>query len=666
MTDVVDAQTPDALAPPPTRPLDARNSGVAFALSKISVETGRILLRMTQQQRRIRLQEQLRAEIDRTQTAEQHADERLAFARRDHLATQTRLRARNALEERLRLLSAVIRRRRHELEAKKIADELDRLEAERKATIERLGSDRKQQHEVELADWTTRSDERKEKVERLKATRKEAENAANELREATADRMNRWMTRTTAGFLVWAGYTVIWATGVSVACLLDDGQKTNLLTDVGKSAIKLMDDLGGGSLHPMIAAPLFLLVFLLSVVLLLVGIDVLMRWFDKRGWLDSSQKNAPPRFQFPTKENLSRAAFSKLLIAIPFIYISGVAIAFIAYGGQVASNTILIGKTNSILNAIIGSALSLLASSIFVLYFANIFERRASADNDRRWRLRWEVGVVPFFLLGAVVLIAIFGPHSRWAWAGVAAFMLLGAMSLAYGVLYRGIFRDLDFAARAVNDCDRRIEDELRKPEIEDPDRAEQREIDRVLSDYRARRQYLLDLDRERRLRRTFLTSDENDPAMIAAYHVASSFLWKVWVRFRRIGPQPDFYRTTDFEAAQVEMEQRQECERQIRELDLELQVLTPETAAARFETCEREHALARQEHERAERQQPLELAANDEREATELFGFEEAYAMGAATKPAYDAIVKRRDATLEKAERPRVKRLRPEVSSGN
>src|ERR1044071_6665496 len=94
-----------------------------------------------------------------------------------------------------------------------------------------------------------------------------------------------------------------------------------------------------------------------------------------------------------------------------------------------------------------------------------------------------------------------------------------------------------------------------------------------------------------------------------------------------------------------------QECERQIRELDLELQVLTPETAAARFETCEREHALARQEHERAERQAPLEVAANDEREATELFGFEEAYAMGAATKPAYDAIVKRRDATLEKAE---------------
>jgi len=665
MTDGIDAQTRDALTPPPSRPLDARNSGVTFALSQISLETGRILLRMTQQQRRIRLQEQLRNDIERTQTAEQHADERLASARRDHLTTFTRLRARNALEERLRLLSAAIRRKRHELEAKKIADELDRLETERKATTERLGSDRTKQHEVELADWTTRSDERKQTVDRLAAARTEAEKAASELRAAAAGRMNRWMTRTTAGFLVWAGYTVIWATGVSVACLLDDGQKRSMLTDVGKSAIKLMGDLGGRSLHPMIAAPLFLLVFLLSVVLLLVGIDALMRRFDKRGWLDSSQKNTPTRFQFPTKENLTRAAFSKLLIAIPFIYISGVAIAFVAYGGQVASNTIQIGKTNSILNAIIGSALSLLASSIFVLYFVNIFEPRASSD-DRHWRQRWEVGVVPLFLLGAVVLIAIFGPHSRWAWAGVAAFMLLGAMALAYGVLYRGMFRELDYGARAVNDCDRRIEDALRKPEIEDPDRTEQREIERVLSDYRARRQYLLDLDRERRLRRTFLTSDENDPAMIAAYHIASSFLWKVWVRFRRIGPQPDFYRTTDFEAAPVETELRQECERQIRELDLELQVLTPEVATARFETCEREHDLARQEYERAERQQPLAIAANDEREATELFDFEEAYALGIATKPAYDTIVKRRDATLEKAERPRVKRLRPEVSSGN
>ena len=310
------------------------------------------------------------------------------------------------------------------------------------------------------------------------------------------------------------------------------------------------------------------------------------------------------------------------------------------------------------LNALIGSALSLLSASIFVLYFANIFEPRiSSSQTPARWRTRWEVGMVPFVMLLALVLVAIFGPHSRWAWVGVTAFMLLGAMALAYGLLYRGIFREIDYAARAVAECDRRIEELFEPPGKENPDRTEKRETDRVLSDYRARRQYLLDLDRERRLRRAFLTSDENDTHLIGVYHVAASSLWRVWVRFRRLGPQPDFYRVTDFEAAPIETEERQQCEEQIRAIQVELSMLDPETAQARAGAREQEHAQAREQRERAEREQPLIMATTDERESVENFDFERAYAVGAMTKPIYDAINKRRDEAIVKAERPRVKR---------
>jgi hypothetical protein len=230
-------------------------------------------------------------------------------------------------------------------------------------------------------------------------------------------------------------------------------------------------------------------------------------------------------------------------------------------------------------------------------------------------------------------------------------------MALAYGLLYRGMFQELDYAARAVIECDRQIEELLAPPAKEEPGRVEQREIERVLADYRARRQYLLDLDRERRLRRAFLTSDENDTTMLAAYQVAASGLWRVWIRLRRIGPQPDFYRVTDFEAAPVETAERQQCEELIRRADLELKILDPEVARARKEVCEREYEDARTEREAAEGRQSLAVASFDEREAEERLTFESAFAVGLSTKPAYDAIVKRRDEHIRVAERPRVKR---------
>lgn len=663
VADAFPVQPSDALKGPSQEPLDqpvrrtdVRNAGVAFALSNISVDAARALLKKMHEHRRTRVQAQLAANVEQTRIAEQRTAEQATRARADADVAMDRLRKKNELEERVRRLGNAIRLKRHEREAKKIADEVDRLETERSETIERLGRERTLRHNAEVDAWNKQLAERNEQHAQLASLREQLADNEIEIRKTAAERMNQWMTRTACGFLVWAGYTVIGTTGIAVAALLDDSQKKSLLTDVGVSAVKLMHNFSRGRLHPMVAAPLSLLAFLATVVTLLLLIDWLMRWFDKRRWTE--RRRPQQGYTFPSREDLSRSTFSKLLAAIPFIYISGVVIAFVAYGGTVTSNTALLGRNSAMLNALIGSALSLLSASIFVLYFANIFEPRISSSQlPTKWRTRWEVGIVPFIMLLALVLVAIFGPHSRWAWAGVTAFMLLGAMALAYGLLYRGMFREIDYAARAVVECDRRIEELLEPPEKEDPDRTEKRETDRVLSDYRARRQYLLDLDRERRLRRAFLTSDENDTQLMGVYHIATSSVWRVWVRFRRLGPQPDFYRVTDFEAASIETEARQEYEEQLRAIELELNVLDPETARTRADACEKEHAQACEQRERAEREQPLLLATTDERESVENFDFEGAYAVGTMTKPIFDVINKRRDEAIVKTERPRVKR---------
>jgi hypothetical protein len=642
---------------PPVPAMDAQTAGVSFALSGLSLDAGRNLLKAVQDNRRVRLHAQLAGDIERTRADEHHALQRLARARAEFGVIAERLRWKNALEDRATRLGAVIRQKRHDMEAKKIADEVERLEQERRATVDRLGNDRAERHRAELASWKERAEERSAQTQQLLSTRKQLAIAEAELRAAAAPRMNRWMTRTASGFLVWAGYTVIGTTGIAVASLLDDGSKRSLLTDVATSAAKLMNDFGGGALHPMVAAPLAILAFLLSVAALIVGMDALMRWFDER-WLKPGRTASNGTFSFPTKEELSRKTFSKLLITIPFIYISSVLVAFIAYGGRMAGSLILIGNAAAVLNAMIGSALSLLAASIFLLYFANILEPRATTGG-LRWRTRWEIGIVPFFMVGAILLIAAVGPHSPWAWAGVTIFMLLGAMALAYGLLYRGMFGELDYASRAVTRCDQQITAIMEPPAEDEPGKAEKREVERVLADYRARRQYLFDLDRERRLRRAFLTSDQNDTMMVATYQVAASALWRVWMRLRGVGPQPEFYRATDFEAAPLETAERQQCEERIRYAGLELRML-PDSDAARAskELCERDYERARQERETAERQPALAVASLDEREAEQRLAFEEAYQIGRSTKHAYDIVVYRREQQLAAAQRPRV--IRP------
>lgn len=672
MTTALEISPDDSGGPPrdATERLNVPDAAVTFSLSGISVEAGRKLVEAIHARRRQRVQAQIGADIDATRSAETRAEEALDDARAAAVAAAEYLRHKSAVEEMVRRLARIIRGKRHELEAKKIADELTRLDAERHATIERLAQERMLRHQTELDEWRQRAGERKDRVDELKVLRDETATAARELRTSSAARMNGWMSRTAAGFLIWAGYTVIGTTGIAVSSLLGNHSGRSLLTDIGTSAVKLMTELAGGAVHPLIAALGGLLAFLVSVTGVLVLIDLLMRWFDKR-WLlvRSAREHASDRFTMPVKPELGRSTFAKLLIAIPLAYVAGSLVAFIAYGGTVASNGLLVGESTAVLHTLIGTALSLLSASMFVLYFSNILEPRTAARGSR-WPMVWEIGIVPFVMVAAIGAAAWFGPESRWAWAGIITFMLLGSMALAYGLVYRGMYRQLDYVAHAIAEYDKRILQQQTAPQPDEPSRGEQREIARVMTDYRQRRQQLLDLDRERRLRRTFLTSDEGDTALIDAYHVASSRFWNVLVRLWRVKPQHDFYRVTDLEAAPRESEQRQQLEQELRDIDIELALLEPEETRKKVEELERTWEEARAARERAEREQSLRLALNDEQEVVEGLQYEKAYAMGTCTKPSYDAVTRRRDEAVGRTVRPRVPRparnRAAEVSDGH
>jgi hypothetical protein len=639
---------------PPPRLIDVRDTGVTFSLSGVSDAAARKLLESIHEKRRVRVAAQVAEELALRRTGEERATATLARAREDAAKVTEYVRRKSVLEERLRQLAQVIRIKRHERESEKIAKELERLDEERIETIARLGRERTVRYEAELAEWNTLESERNARLDELKTQLVDLECEERKVRDRASGLMNPWMTRTACGFLIWAGYTVIGATGAAVSSLLADSQKRSLLTDVATSSVHLLNEFRGGMIHPLLLAILSLLGFLASLVAVLVGIDLLMRWFDKRWMKDKPQQQSG--YKFPAKAEIGRSTFSKLLMTIPLAYIAGSIIAFIAYGGRVASSRVLLlGESTAVLHTIVGSALSLLSASMFLLYFTNILEPRTRSRE--KWKASWEIGVVPVVMLVAIILAAVFGSEKRWPWAGITAFMLLGAMALAYGLLYRGIFADIDYAARATTLCALVIEEVRQPPVLETPKRYEQREIERVLSDYRDRRQDLLDFDRERRLWRMLRTSDDRDPSLLATYRLPTRFFfWRVfvWWRFRS---QPDFYRVTDLEAASVDTAERQELEQQLRDIDLQLAALPPEATRTRFEECERLLESARTERERAELAHPLRIAMNDERAVTESLDFENGYHVGLSMKRSYDTVTARRDQKMNEARKPRVPR---------
>src|SRR5439155_9173537 len=129
-----------------------------------------------------------------------------------------------------------------------------RLDDERRESVTRLANDRVTRHDAALHSWKAEEGERDRKVLDLKAQRNELAAASTKTRTECEARMNPWMTRTAAGFLVWAGYTVIGTTGMAVASMMKDHHGVSLLSDVAASVVLFMNNVRGGFVPPLLSA----------------------------------------------------------------------------------------------------------------------------------------------------------------------------------------------------------------------------------------------------------------------------------------------------------------------------------------------------------------------------------------------------------------------------
>jgi len=147
----------------------------------------------------------------------------------------------------------------------------------------------------------------------------------------------------------------------------------------------------------------------------------------------------------------------------------------------------------SIVATYIGTVLALLMTSSFVMYVLKIVERRveavaAQATSRPSWKTGWEFFVIPFVLVGALLYATADTLPAQRVWGPIAIFMLLSCLAVAYGVVYRGIFYDIDRLERERDKYLRAIAEAraITEPDLEDTSAvSEARDALRVAKEYR-------------------------------------------------------------------------------------------------------------------------------------------------------------------------------------
>jgi hypothetical protein len=123
------------------------------------------------------------------------------------------------------------------------------------------------------------------------------------------------------------------------------------------------------------------------------------------------------------------------------------------------------------------------------------------------------------FVMTAVVLLLTFLPlsdrNNYWTWGLVALFMTIGSIGLAYGLIYRGIFRDYDYLIRKRDDYLLKIEEHVLKPTLNDVFEAtDTQELEETAHRYRKASEYLDGLKIQNEMNGLFgETHPEYDPA---------------------------------------------------------------------------------------------------------------------------------------------------------
>ncbi len=538
----------------------------------------------------------------------------------------------------MNLLRAEVLSLRDEYEAKLAESELQKLDVEEKEAAERATNARLALQKSRIANWrdaeATREKQRQRLTElqqRLEQQLKQAEGRLSEIRDLL-------VTRTVAGFLLWAGYSAVAATGAAVAYLLREKNDPNILSDFSTAMGGMAADLSRS-----VPAFLVLPIGIIMVAAVLASIagavwlcDKLIQAFDKK-WRkrqpnDSGFSRTALGLPSPA---IGRRAYVQTLALLPFAYIGGLAVFIMTYrAANTTTPRVMLALTPAILHTAIGSVVTLLAASVFLLYVIKIIEWRAPGDNKAR--RPWEIASLPILIVLAFAVGMARPQPDRFVWGCLAAFMVASTIGLAYGVVYRGMFRDVDEIARLLRTCEGDIEELDAEPEVEDPSKAERNAVLSIERAYRQRRQRVLDDARRRRMKRRDARPDSDVTQPDAPWSIRS------W--FRRspgsTASPADDWRLIDAEAAPEQSERRSKLRSELANIDEEIATIVQASAATdartRLKAARAEHLNAAAERESADDRAAAETARLLERQAIEIEEFRRAFEIGSTARPAF------------------------------
>jgi hypothetical protein len=309
------------------------------------------------------------------------------------------------------------------------------------------------------------------------------------------------ITRTTAGFLIWVGYTGFAGVGSVIGGLLQKRQSDPRSADLFGNFIRgFASSFGLEAGNKFMWLPFFkmigFVVFILALLALVITLwDFLLKRFHT-DWTKKEQKrnqSAPKSKQtvlsiftagssrlslFTGKIN--RADYVQLLAIGPYLLFAAILVFVISYlgltpylgGGQGSQ------EQSTLTAASFGAIFTLLGTSVCILYATKVIEPRwvkfAKSESPGAkvfLAANWEIIAVVASLVISV-LILTFSPFSEASnyrvWGITALFMTLGSIGLAYGLVYRGIFRDYDVLSRIRQEYLLKIQETLVRPTLGD------------------------------------------------------------------------------------------------------------------------------------------------------------------------------------------------------
>jgi hypothetical protein len=355
-------------------------------------------------------------------------------------------------------------------------NQLTRKEREAHERISSVLASADQRYQMERSQWEQNAPEfeRRAKVVEAEQELLKAKRGGVSARLAVLE--EQYISRTTTGFLTWVGYVSIPAVGWLVATLLghrlSGGEE--LLLPVLNALQGLFENQSGWSrfgAYVMLAT----LIAVLSAAVLLLS-DLLLRWFD-RGW--SKQPKRQPRTangdtlvsnRLVNLGRIRRDVYVKALALIPIVWISILVLSLLtAFGKTGGFDAAQISEfTSAATLTYVGSILYLLATSVSVVYVVKIIEPRwkrilelnqearreaPRANVTLHLRAHWEIALVAASLFVVMILASVLtldpDPNVQKAMAayifgGLALFALLSSICFAYGIVFRGVYKDQD------------------------------------------------------------------------------------------------------------------------------------------------------------------------------------------------------------------------------